>query len=91
MLPNFFIIIKLIIKGLALKTREFIITKEGFDLDYNSQLTDLIVEDYLYEDLEIPHEYIKSFQIADDYVNIKLQNSRQYFNDDWYVNLHRVG
>lgn len=74
-----------------MKTREFIINKEGFDIDYDGELTELIVEDYIYEDLEIPEHYIKSLQIADDYVNIKLQNSRQYFNDDWYVNLQRVG
>jgi len=78
-------------KEQTLKTREFTIYKEDVDLDLDSEHMQLIVEDYIYYDLEVPQECIKSLQIFDEYVNIKLQNSRQYFNDDWYVNLQRVG
>ena len=74
-----------------MKTREFIIDREEFDLDYQSSLTAGLIEEYLLQDLEIPQEYIKSLKISDEYVNIELANSRKYFNDDWYVNLQRAG
>ena len=74
-----------------MKTREFTIQREEFDLDYQSGLTTPIIEEYIFEDLEIPQEYIKSFNVSDEYVNVKLANSREYFSDDWYINLQRVG
>ena len=74
-----------------MKTREFTIYKEAVDIDVDSEHMQLIVEDYIYDDLEIPQECIRSLQIFDEYVNIKLQNTGHYFNDDWYVNLQRVG
>ena len=74
-----------------MKTREFIIDREKLDLDYQSSLTTSIIENYLFEDLEIPQEYIKSLDISDNFVNIKLLNCRKYFNDDWYINLQRAG
>ncbi|MEA3330097.1 MAG: hypothetical protein U9Q29_00185 [Campylobacterota bacterium] len=66
-----------------MKTREFTIKTESPNVGF--------VEDYLFEDLEVPKEYIESLKIYNDYVNIKLSPSKIYFNDDWYVNLQRVG
>ncbi|MEA1891869.1 MAG: hypothetical protein U9N33_04065 [Campylobacterota bacterium] len=73
-----------------MKSREFIIYKESFDLGCESELSIYATEDYLYEELEIPAEYIESLKISNEVVNLKLANSREYFNDDWYVNLQRV-
>lgn len=74
-----------------MKTREFTIKTEYFDIDSSYDLELNLVEDYLYEDLEVPQECIESLKIYDKFVNIKLSSSKQYFNDDWYVNLQRVG
>ena len=74
-----------------MKTREFTIKTENFDIDCSYDLEMNLVEDYLYEDLEVPEECIESLKIYDKFVNIKLSSSKQYFNDDWYVNLQRVG
>ena len=73
-----------------MKSREFVINKDSFDLDCESELSIYIAEDYLYEELEIPQEYVVSLNISNEEVNIKLANSREYFSDDWYVNLQRV-
>ena len=74
-----------------MKTREFIISIQELDLCYNSDITLNIVEEYIHEDLEIPEECVDSFNISTEYVNVKLAKNSKYFNDDWYVNLHRVG
>ena len=74
-----------------MKTREFIIKTENFDIDCNSDLEMNLIEDFLYEDLEVPEECIESLRIHDKYVNIKLSSTMRFFNDDWYVNLQRVG
>lgn len=64
-----------------MKSREFIIKTDALDID---------IEEYLEEDLEVPSEFIESLHIEDTHVNIKLSHTREYFNDDWYVNLQRV-
>ena len=74
-----------------MKTREFIIKTESLELDYDCKLNNNLIEEYIFEDLEVPLECIESMNIANDYVNIKLSSSKRYFNDDWYVNLQRVG
>ena len=74
-----------------MKTREFTIKTESFDLDCDYDLDMHLIEDYLYEDLEVPAECVESLKIYDKYVNIKLSQSQQFFNEDWYVNLQRVG
>ena len=74
----------------SMKTREFILTTENFDLDYNQRLDNELIEEYITQDLEIPTECIESVKIQADQVNIKLSKSKRYFNDDWYVNLQRV-
>ena len=74
-----------------MKTREFTIKTENFDIDCNSDLEMNLIEDYLFEDLEVPEEYVESLNIDDKYVNIKLSPKERFFNEDWYVNLQRVG
>ena len=74
-----------------MKTREFTIQAKSLDIEYNYDLTRNLIEEYVYEDLEVPLEYIESLEIHDEHVNIKLSKTRKYFNDDWYVNLQRVG
>ncbi len=74
-----------------MKTREFTINTDYLELDYDMDLNKNLIEDYIFEDLEIPYEYVESMNINDEYVKIKLSPTRLYFNDDWYVNLQRVG
>lgn len=73
-----------------MKTREFIITTDNLDLDYVTDLSIDVLEEYVTEDLEVPEDCIESLNIYDNYVNIKLNPTKRYFNDDWYVNLQRV-
>ena len=74
-----------------MRTREFTIKTENFDIDCNNDLKMNLIEDFLYEDLEVPEECVESLKIYDKYVNIKLSPAIKFFNDDWYVNLQRVG
>ncbi|MFT5661965.1 MAG: hypothetical protein ACI9TV_002613 [Sulfurimonas sp.] len=73
-----------------MKIREFTIDTEHLDIEYNSLVSADLIEEYIEQDLEVPCEFIESLCIKDTYVNIKLSNTREYFNDDWYVNLQRV-
>jgi len=74
-----------------MKTREFTIETESLELDYDYNLNMNLLEEYVIEDLEVPEDCIESLKIFDSHVNIKLSPSKRYFNDDWYVNLQRVG
>ena len=71
-----------------MKTREFTIKTDNLEFVYDVETA--LLKDYIIEDLEIPEEFLTSINIEDDTVNIKLAQSRVYFNDDWYVNLQRV-
>ncbi|MEA2099390.1 MAG: hypothetical protein U9P72_04585 [Campylobacterota bacterium] len=73
-----------------MKTREFILTNDNFDIEYGTNPSTDLIEEYLIEDLEVPQDCIESLNIYDNYVNIKLDSTKRYFNDDWYVNLRRV-
>ena len=44
-----------------------------------------LIEDFLYEDLEVPQECVESLKVYDKYLNIKLSPTVRFFNDDWYV------
>lgn len=74
-----------------MKTREFKIHTESLNLDYDDNLNRNLIEEYVIEDLEVPQDCIKSLEVYNDYVDIKLSTTQRYFNDDWYVNLQRVG
>lgn len=73
-----------------MKTREFTLKTENLNLEYESEVCADLIEEYIEQDLEIPSEFIESLYIQASYVNIKLSPTREYFNDDWYVNLYRV-
>ena len=73
-----------------MKTREFTFKTENLDLDYKHLACTDLIEEYIEKDLEVPAEFIESLDIKDTYVNIKLSDTREYFNEDWYVNLQRV-
>ena len=73
-----------------MKAREFKIKTNSLDIDYNILVSIDSVVEYIEQDLEVPPEFIESLSLEDTYVNIKLANTREYFNDDWYVNLQRV-
>ena len=73
-----------------MKAREFIIDKEKFEFEFGCELSQDSELEYLLDDLDIPFQYIKSFEIYNDLVDIKLVANTLYFNDDWYVNLQRV-
>lgn len=72
-----------------MKSREFTIDKTNLEIDDIDFPLD-ILEEYIFEELEIPQEYIKSCDIDEESLHIKLTDGRRYFNDDWYVNLQRV-
>ncbi|MBN2817129.1 MAG: hypothetical protein JXQ67_10635 [Campylobacterales bacterium] len=72
------------------KSREFVISTETLSVEYDYLLDANMLEEYVFEELEIPKECIKSLNISEESLNIKLLPTRTYFNDDWYVNLLRV-
>ena len=72
------------------KSREFVISTENLEVEYEYLLSANMLEEYVFEELEIPKEYVRSLKISDESLNIKLSQGRRYFNDDWYVNLQRV-
>lgn len=74
----------------SMKSREFIIRTDELEIEYDYSLNSNLLEEYVLEELEIPQEYIKSLETQENQINIKLSHGRQYFNDDWYVNLQRV-
>lgn len=73
-----------------MKAREFTINTNTLNFDYESAIYADLIEEYIEQDLEVPSEFIESLNIDDTYINIKLSPTREYFNDDWYVNLQRV-
>ncbi|EDZ63444.1 hypothetical protein SMGD1_1913 [Sulfurimonas gotlandica GD1] len=73
-----------------MKSREFKIHIDYLNLDYDDNLNMNLIEEYVIEDLEVPQDCIKSLEVYDNYVDIKLTANQRYFNDDWYVNLQRV-
>ena len=73
-----------------MKSREFIILADSLDVSHEDFSSSEFVEEYVEEDLEIPSHYIESVKVEETYLNIKLSNTREYFNDDWYVNLYRI-
>lgn len=42
------------------------------------------------EELEIPHEFIKTIDLFDEELHVTLCRDRSYIRDDWYVNLSRI-
>ena len=72
------------------KSREFTLKADDLEVEYEYLIGANLLEEFLLEELEIPKEYIKSYEIDEEILSIKLTHGRAYFNDDWYVNLQRV-
>lgn len=73
-----------------MKSREFFLSTNLLEIEYEYLYSANLLEDYVLDELEIPKEYIKSLEIDEELLSIKLTQGRSYFNDDWYVNLQRV-
>ena len=74
----------------SMKSREFVLSKNDLEQEYEYLLSANLLEEFVLEELEIPQEYIRSLEIDEEILSIKLAQGRGYFNDDWYVNLQRV-
>jgi hypothetical protein len=71
--------------------REFIIDTNNSNLEFFYDLDDACAESICENELEIPYECIKKIECYEDAFKVYLTQSRKYFNDDWYVNLTRLG
>ena len=75
----------------CLKSREFLLSTQSLEFDFNSDVDKEVIEDYLYEDLEIPYNCVQKLGIDNQYIKITLAKHFHSFNEDWYINLQRVG
>ena len=73
-----------------MREREFIIDPSSASLEYFESLDDICAESICENELEIPSECIKKIECYEDAFKVHLTPSRQYFNEDWYVNLTRL-
>ncbi len=75
-----------------MKMREFSIETEKLEyLGYTEEeLTLNVLEDHLFNELDVPQEYIKKIELTSNRLNIKLIDKVRYFNEDWYVNIQRI-
>jgi hypothetical protein len=74
-----------------MKMREFHIHTENFDLGYTqNELTLGVIEEHLFEELDVPEEHVKKLELLDDSLYIQLTDKARYFNEDWYVNIQRI-
>jgi hypothetical protein len=74
-----------------MKTRQITLDTDDLNLNYEKEsLIIELVEDYIIEDLDVPSEYIESLNLREHYVDINLNNTKSYLNDDWYVNINRI-
>jgi len=64
------------------------------DLDNGWQWPDIETvydgQSFCIQELEIPHEYLKSISLYQEEMLVTLCRDRNYVRDDWYVNLTRV-
>jgi len=70
--------------------REFTIDTTKSDLEFFYNLDDVCAESICENDLEIPSDYIKKIECYEDAFKIQLIQSKEYYRDDWYVNLTRL-
>lgn len=77
---------------MKMKMREFSIqTKKLEYLGYTKEELSLnVIEDHLYNELDVPQEYIKNIELTENTLYIKLIDKVRYFNEDWYVNIQRI-
>lgn len=72
--------------------REFSIKTDKLEyLGYAQEELSLgVIEEHLFEELDVPEEYIKNLELTDDKIYIKLIDKVRYFNEDWYVSIQRI-
>jgi len=70
--------------------REFTIDTTKSDLEFFDDLDDVYAESICENELEIPSTYIKRIECFEDVFKIQLIQSKEYYRDDWYVNLTRL-
>ncbi|WP_304545596.1 hypothetical protein [Sulfurimonas microaerophilic] len=75
-----------------MKMREFSIKTDKLEyLGYTQEELSLgVIEEHLFEELDVPEEYIKNLELTDDKIYIKLIDKVRYFNEDWYVSIQRI-
>ncbi|MDF1881711.1 hypothetical protein JHD50_10440 [Sulfurimonas sp. MAG313] len=64
------------------------------ELDYGWNWPDMTTvndcEYFCQEELEIPHEFLKTIKLYDEEMHVTLCRNKAYIRDDWYVNLSRI-
>lgn len=75
-----------------MKMREFSIQTDKLDyLGYTQEELSLnLIEEHLYQELDVPEEYIKNLELTESQIHIQLIDNVRYFNEDWYVNIQRI-
>lgn len=68
----------------------FVIKRLDNGWDWPDITDETAAELYCAEELEVPSELIEELYCVNDAIKLSLQRSREYFRDDWYVNLQRV-
>jgi hypothetical protein len=69
---------------------EFIINTNNPELEFFCNLDDSCAKSICENTLEIPQNYIKKIECFEDAFKVYLKPSRQYYREDWYVNLTRL-
>lgn len=70
--------------------REFIINPDHEELGFFCSLGEEDAKSICENELEIPEIFIKKIECYEDVFKVYLKNSRQYYREDWYVNLQRL-
>ncbi|MBD3823654.1 MAG: hypothetical protein IE916_04005 [Epsilonproteobacteria bacterium] len=73
-----------------MQERQFIVRANGEDLEFYDDLDENYAQSICENELEIPSELIKKIECFKDAFRVHLKNSRNYYRDDWYVNLQRL-
>lgn len=70
--------------------REFTIDANNPELEFFYDLDDECAKSICENTLEIPESFIKRIECFEDAFKVYLKPSRQYYREDWYVNLTRL-
>jgi hypothetical protein len=70
--------------------REFTIDANNPELEFFCDLDDSCAKSICENVLEIPEIFIKKIECYKDAFTVYLKASRDYYRDDWYVNLTRL-
>lgn len=62
--------------------------EDGWEFNDFLEVHDM-AEEYCVSVLEIPSEFIKEIRLKGGYLDIELVNTKEYAQEDWYINLCR--